>query len=62
MYAGSNVVLLQSQVESNPKEHRLRIGVVVGVLVVFTITCIAGRLQFKLASGSVLGSTNVVPH
>ena len=44
-----------------PNDARLNVGVVVGEVVVFTITEIAGRLQLKL-SGSILGLTKVYPH
>jgi hypothetical protein len=62
MYAESNVVPKQLQVESRPSEARLIIGTVVGEFVVFTITDIAGKLQPRFASGSILGLTTVVPH
>ena len=62
MYAGSKVVVKQSHDDSRPSDARLRIGVVVGVLVVLTITYIAGKLQLRLASGLIFGLTSVIPH
>ena len=48
--------------DSKPNEARLNLGLDYIADVVLTITLIAGKLQFKFLSGSIFGSTNVVPH
>lgn len=48
--------------DSKPNEARLNLGIDDITDVVLIITLIAGKLQFKLISGSIFGSTNVVPH
>jgi hypothetical protein len=61
-YAELNVVLKQLHEERIPSDARLNLGDADIVDVVLTITYIAGKLQSKLTSGSVLGSATIKPH
>jgi hypothetical protein len=56
-------VVEQSQDDSSPTDAKLSVGFILSMgVVVYTMTLIAGMLQTSPASGSMLGSTNVVPH
>ena len=62
MYAASKVVLIQLHDDKTPSEAKLSLGVPDIAVVVLTIIYIAGKLQPRFRSGSILGFATVVPH